>query len=69
MRSETAIRAFLECKDGSFQSTAKLLKNPDSWKDLIPADQRRIKRYAALPFETLNRFHGTSLGAEAPSQS
>jgi hypothetical protein len=42
------MRGFLELKPGGeFISTLHILKFPEMWKDLIPADRRLVKRYAA----------------------
>jgi hypothetical protein len=42
-----SIRAWLEMKDGTLWDTLELLEQPDEWENLIPADRRLIKRYAA----------------------
>jgi len=46
-KNTITIRACLELKDGSFLGTMELLQQPERWKDLISADRRLIKRYAA----------------------
>jgi hypothetical protein len=53
-----SMRAYLVMKDGTIWPTLELLEKPDEWDNLIAADRRLIKRYAAKQIVIIEKQKG-----------